>query len=96
MNSCLSPSSLTTVIGKPGANSLKAWRHAPHGYGVRPLALTTRCLKARAPSVTAAKSATRSAQQVTENDEFSTLQPWNTRPSSVSKAAPTWYPEYGA
>jgi hypothetical protein len=37
-----------------------------------------------------------SAQFVNPYDAFSTLQPENTSPESVSTAAPTWKFEYGA
>jgi len=47
----------------------------------------------RAPSLTALKSATRSAHIVTLNEAFSMFVPSKTTPSSVSSAQPTRTPE---
>jgi len=45
---------------------------------------------------TAAAMALRSAHRPTGNEMISTLQPWNTRPLLVSRAAPTRKSEYFA
>src|ERR1039457_6968506 len=52
--------------------------------------------KDRTPAAAAAPTATRSANIESPYDGFSTLAPVKTRPSAVSKAAPTRNCEYGA
>jgi len=79
-------------------NSESAYRQTPQGgQGSEispffPPAIAI-ALNFRAPSASAVKSAVRSAQFVTENEEFSILQPIYTFPLSASRAAPTKNPE---
>jgi hypothetical protein len=58
-----------------GANSASTWRQAPHGVTGAPSTATTMRRKRRTPALTAAPTATRSAQTVRPYDAFSTLQP---------------------
>src|SRR5690606_14616055 len=59
-----------------GANSKSTWRHAPQGgVGESASVATTMRRNRRAPAVTAAASAARSAQIVNPNDAFSMLHP---------------------
>ena len=80
-------------------NSLITCRQAPqgqHGWLKLPSAPPTMAIALNflQPSDTALNIAVLSAQIVSENELFSTLQPVNILPSSVRSAAPTEKPEY--
>ena len=78
-------------------NSHRIWRQAPQGgVSVSVSATTATRRNWRAPSETALKTATRSAQSVRPYEAFSTLQPVWMRLAESSSAAPTWKWENGA
>ena len=71
-----------------GANSFNTCLQAPHGHAFD-LAAIAMVSKERTPSLTALKSAVRSAQFVNPKEAFSILHPVKILPSVDRSAAPT-------
>lgn len=84
--------SLAIYIGKSFlANSVKNWRHTPHGVVnvFSWLPTMAKATNSRCPSLTALHIAVRSAQIEGPYAQFSTLQPVIISPVTVRIAAPT-------
>ncbi len=83
-------------IIRSGQNSAITWRQAPQGVtGVFESAMIAMASKSFSPAAKAVKMALRSAQLVKPNEMFSILQPRNTLPLFVRRAAPIGKCEYG-
>src|SRR3984885_14015977 len=86
----------TVTFAGSAANSSNTWRHPPHGDDGGDVSVhTATASRPRAPELTAAAIALRSAHTDSGYDAFSTFAPSNVCPP-ICTAAPTANFEYGA